>query len=101
MLEITGLKFGLAIEQISKNYLTEHGIVKLYSVFHKKTTFCELQLDWKELKLSLHASDYFLLSTLECVTSLSTERIMQTWNLCISQGSSEALLLPNTISTSL
>lgn len=40
MLEIAGHKFGLAVERINKNYLTELGSVKLlYSVFHKKTTF--------------------------------------------------------------
>lgn len=46
MLEITGLKLGLAVEQINKKYLTELGIGKLYSVFHTKTTFFKLQLDW-------------------------------------------------------
>lgn len=39
MLEIAGLKFSLAVERINKNYLTELGIVKFCSVFHKKTTF--------------------------------------------------------------
>lgn len=46
MLETAGLKLGLAVEQINKNDLTELGIGKLYSVFHTKTTFFELQLDW-------------------------------------------------------
>lgn len=38
-LKLQELKFGLAVERINKNYLTEPGIVKLCSVFYKKTTF--------------------------------------------------------------
>lgn len=56
MLEIAGHKFGLAVERINKNYLTELGSVKFCSVFHKKDNILKLQLDWKVLILSLNTS---------------------------------------------